>query len=284
MRRDEIATYEAMRDAILYLREHAHEQPDLAAVARVVGMSPSRFTHVFTDWVGTTPKRYLGYLTKLRARELLSQSHDIVRTAYQAGLSGPGRLHDLLVAHDGLTPGELKSRDFTIFYGVHQTPFGWCLLGVTERGICQLTFLEENQDRRARELLQTSWPGAHFQHDLVRTTPVIEKIFSGAQASFPLLVRGTNFQIKVWEALLAIPEGAVTDYATIASLIGNPRAVRAVGSACGKNPLAYLIPCHRVLASDGGLGGYRWDIARKEAMLVRELDQDSLHLSTSLDL
>lgn len=268
--RDQNALYETMRDAIAYLRAHAKEQPSAAEVARAVGMSVSRFEHAFAEWAGTTPKRFLGYLTKERAKEQLRASRDVLAAAHAAGLSGPARLHGLMITHEAVTPGEFRSGDIAIAYGIHPSPFGWCLIGVTARGICQLTFMERESDEEARSYLLERWPRAAITRDQSVTAPLAEKIFGKGRGKVPLLVRGTNFQIKVWEALLRIPEGRVADYATIARMIGAPKAVRAVGTACGSNAIAYLIPCHRVLGSDGGMGGYRWGTLRKEAMLARE--------------
>ncbi len=269
MRRDATHAYETMAAAIAYLRAHAQEQPGAAEVATAVGMSRSRFEHAFRAWVGTTPKRFLAYLTKERARELLAGT-DLVRASHRAGLSGPGRLHDLLVTLEAVSPGELK-RGFAIRYGVHPSPFGWCAIGITARGICHLSFLERKSLAAAREEIAARWLQATLNRDDAATARVAKRVFAGGKAT--VQVRGTNFQVKVWEALLRIPPGRAVRYADVARAAGAPKAVRAVGSACGRNGVAYLIPCHRVLAGDGGLGGYRWGMARKEAMLVREISK-----------
>ncbi|MFZ1987537.1 MAG: bifunctional helix-turn-helix domain-containing protein/methylated-DNA--[protein]-cysteine S-methyltransferase [Minisyncoccia bacterium] len=267
--------YETMRDAIHYLRVHAKEHPDTATVAKALGMSVSRFNHAFTEWVGVPPKRFLSYLTKEHAKELLANSKNVLDASYKSGLSGPSRLHDLLVTHDAVSPGEFKSGEIEIRYGIHASPFGWCLLGVTPRGVCALSFLENASEREALQILKKAWPNAKLVLDNVATKPFQEKIFThfGSKKKMPLVVHGTNFQMKVWEALLAIPPGKVASYADIARRIGSPKAVRAVGTACGKNPIAFLIPCHRVLTSEGGLGGYRWGIARKDALLAWEISR-----------
>lgn len=269
--------YEAMSDAIAYLRAHAADRPGVAEVAAAVGMSPSRFSRAFAAWVGTTPKRFLAHLTKERAKELLAASRDVLGTSRASGLSGPGRLHDLMVTHEALSPGEFKDGRIGIAYGVHVTPFGWCAIGLTGRGICHLAFLESGGAAGAARHMRERWPRATLARDDARTAPYAQRIFAlgASRAPLHLVVRGTNFQVKVWEALLAIPPGAAADYAGVARAIGAPRAVRAVGSACGRNAIAFLIPCHRVLAGDGGLGGYRWGLERKEAMLAWEAARGS---------
>lgn len=259
-----------MAAAIAYLRAHAHEQPDAAEVARAVGMSRSRFEHAFADWVGTTPKRFLAYLTKQRAKELLA-GMDVTRAAHRAGLSSPGRLHDLLVTLEAVSPGEFK-RGFAVRYGVHPSPFGWCAIGITDRGVCHLSFQERESLAAAKRGIAAQWPQATLVHDDVAMARTVARIFA-RDGKVKVLAHGTNFQIKVWEALLRIPPGRACRYGDVARAIGKPQAVRAVGSACGANGIAYLIPCHRVLASDGALGGYRWGTGRKEAMLLHETSQ-----------
>jgi AraC family transcriptional regulator of adaptative response/methylated-DNA-[protein]-cysteine methyltransferase len=181
------------------------------------------------------------------------------------------------VTYETVSSAEIKSGEMEIIYGVHESPFGWCLLGITKRGICHLLFLESDNAASALSELKTSWPTAKVAQNPVATKPFIQKIFfperSSSKLPLHLLVKGTHFQIKVWEALLRIPQGVTATYASVATTVGSPKAVRAAGSACGKNKIAYLIPCHRVLTSSGGLGGYRWGIERKEAMLVRESSQ-----------
>lgn len=271
MKRNATELYETMARAIAYLREHAKERPSAEEVAKAVGMSTSRFEHAFAEWVGTTPKRFLSYLTKERAKALLAESHDAHRTAHRTGLSGANRLHDLLVTYEAVTPGELRSGNVAITYGLHPSPFGWCLIGVTKRGIAQLSFLDEESERQAEKDIREKWPNATIARDDAATGKYAVQIFD-AKSKKPvhLLVKGTNFQIKVWEALMRIPDGSVASYADIAEFVGAPKAVRAVGTACGRNAISYLIPCHRVLASDGGFGGYRWGVQRKEAMLAWE--------------
>ncbi len=261
-----------MQRAIEYLRDHAKEHPDAAAVARALGMSVSRFNHLFAEWTGITPKHFLSYLTKERAKRLLAQSPDVLSASYKAGLSGPGRLHELLVTYEALSPGEFKSGDIVIVWGLQKCPFGWCLIALTKRGICHVSFLDTDNERTAIAQLRETWPQATIERDDHRVKPYVAAIFSVKKnrRPLPLLLKGTNFQVKVWEALLRIPQGSIVRYADIAKAIGSPKAVRAVGTACGKNPIAYIIPCHRVLASNGGLGGYHWGVERKEALLAWE--------------
>ncbi len=263
--------YVTMAKAIRYIREHARDQPDAATIAKAVGMSVSRFEHAFTEWVGTTPKRFLAYITKEEVKVPLKKGKSVLASAHASGLSGPGRLHDLMVTYEAVTPGEWKSGDIEITYGIHTSPFGWCIIGITRRGICYLSFSDTKDDRRASALIQDAWPAATIVRDDAVTRSYVGQMFSSSgKKALHLLIQGTNFQIKVWEALLAIPAGTTTSYAGIASAIGSPKAVRAAGTACGKNKIAYLIPCHRVLTSNGGIGGYRWGVARKEALLAWE--------------
>lgn len=269
-RRTEKELYETMRDAIAYLRAHPGSAPKDAA--RAVGMSESRFAHAFRRWVGISPKRFLSHLTHERAKEMLKAAPDILSASIKIGLSGPGRLHSLMVEHGAVAPGEYKRGDFEIRYGIHATPFGSCVIGITKRGVCALSFLPKAADRSARQIIFAEWPQAALIRDDIKTGAVIRKLFSGIKQrkAVPLVIRGTNFQIQVWQALLAIPAGRIVSYADIAKHIGKPRAVRAVGTAIGLNRIAYLIPCHRVLTSRGALGGYRWGIKRKDALLAWE--------------
>lgn len=265
--------YESMRDAIYYMREHIKDRPNIKEVAKAVGMSPSRFEHVFAHWAGTPPKRFLAYLAKEQAKSEL-KSKDVMKAAYATGLSGPGRLHGLMVTHEAVSPGEFKSGEIEIVYGIHPSPFGWCLIGVTKRGVCYLSFMDNNDESQAIKLIKHSWSNAVLTKDYKITNGYIKRIFesekNNSKRPIHLLIKGTNFQIKVWEALLAIPDGKVSSYAQIARAAGYPKAVRAAGTSCGNNSIAFLIPCHRVLTSSGGIGGYRWGIGRKEAILAWE--------------
>lgn len=267
--------YDKIEQAILYLDERAREQPSLADVAAYVGMSESHFQRLFTRWAGISPKRFLQFQTVAHARALLAESRSLLDTTYEAGLSSAGRLHDLFVTIDAVTPGEYKRAGdgLTIQWGVHDTTFGQCLIGTTTRGICGLYFVTESGVPGAYRLLAESWEGARLIENAKATEPLAEQIFGeGRPAAAPLalLVKGTNLQLKVWEALLRIPLGEVVSYEQLAAAAGAPSAVRAVGTAVGRNPVSYLIPCHRVIRKTGAFGNYGGGIARKRAMLTWE--------------
>ena len=273
--------YERVEKAIAYIQENFKQRPTLPDVADHVHLSPFHFERLFSRWAGTTPQRFMRYLTTDYAKTLLDQQLDLLDVTEAAGLSSPSRLHDLFVTFEGLSPGEYKQggAGLTISYGFHATPFGECLLALTARGICGLTFQETIQRADALADLRAKWPRAVFQEDTATTGMVVGQLFdeeADRSKPFHLLVRGTNFQIKVWEALLKIPAGQVADYGSIARKIGSPGAVRAVGTACGSNPVALLIPCHRVLQRTGGIGGYRWGITRKRAILGWEAAHTNL--------
>jgi AraC family transcriptional regulator of adaptative response/methylated-DNA-[protein]-cysteine methyltransferase len=267
---EQCENYTRIEQAIRYLETQAPRQPELAETAAQVGLSEYHFQRLFTHWVGISPKRFLQFLTKERAKTLLEHSTSLLGAAYEAGLSGPGRLHDLFVNVEGVTPGEYKTRGagMEIAYGVHATPFGMSLIGVTERGICHLSFIENSSPASALEDFRSRWGRAALQESPHRTRPLVDQIFGRRELhSLPIHLRGTNFQMKVWEALLRIPSGYVTTYRDVALYLGAPSASRAVGAAVGNNPIAVLIPCHRVIRKDGGLGGYRYGLPRKQALL-----------------
>jgi AraC family transcriptional regulator of adaptative response/methylated-DNA-[protein]-cysteine methyltransferase len=263
--------YQRIEQAILYLEKHAHRQPELSELAEAVGLSEYHFQRLFTHWAGISPKRFLQYLTKESAKELLQQSASLLEATYSVGLSSPGRLHDLFVNTEAVTPGEYKQRGqgLTIRYGYHPSPFGECLLGQTERGICHLGFVDIEREAALADL-RREWPQAQFVRDQAVGSEWIAPIF-GLKGNIPgpitVHLKGTNFQLKVWEALLQVPSGQVTTYARLATQIGRKNAGRAVGNAVGRNPIAVLIPCHRVIRSVGGFGGYRYGPARKQALL-----------------
>jgi AraC family transcriptional regulator, regulatory protein of adaptative response / methylated-DNA-[protein]-cysteine methyltransferase len=274
--------YLRIEQAILYLENHYKDQPELAEVAANIGLSEYHFQRLFTRWAGVSPKRFLQFLTKEGAKDRLDRSENLLDTTLQVGLSSLGRLHDLFITAEAVTPGEYKSRGagVTIRYGVHPTPFGKCLIATTERGICHLSFVQTSEavlrtsEGDAIDNLVADWKQAKMIEDHRSTVPLIEPIFALRynHRGKPLNVhlRGTNFQLKVWEALLQIPAGEVTTYAGVASRIGNPNAMRAVGTAVGHNPIAVLIPCHRVIRKVGDFGNYRYGALRKKALLARE--------------
>jgi AraC family transcriptional regulator of adaptative response/methylated-DNA-[protein]-cysteine methyltransferase len=256
--------------AIRYLDAHADERPTLDDLARHVGLSPFHFQRLFRRWAGVSPKRLLQYQTTRRARAALQRGRPALAAAWEAGLSGPGRLHDLLVSVDAVTPGQEGARGagLTLAWGAVDTPFGRALLAVSERGIAALEFGAARADFLAR--LGARWPRAAVHADRARAAALAARAFGGRGGPPPLHVTGTNFQLKGWEALLAVPEGTAVTYGDLAHAIGRPTAARAVGQAVGANAIAWLIPCHRVLRESGLLGGYRWGEERKLAMRAWE--------------
>lgn len=268
--------YRRIEQAILFLDRNFRRQPDLAEMASAVGLSEYHFHRLFARWAGITPKRFLRFLTAEHARSLLRESTSLLDAAFESGLSGPGRLHDLIVQVYAVTPGELKAEGagVTIRHGIHSSPFGDCLVAVTDRGVCALSFLDRPGAGDALEELRDRWKKATIVRDRKGTRTMAERIFSptqgGSTPPLGVVVHGTNFQIRVWEALLRIPPGCVASYEEIAARVGTPGAVRAVGSAVGRNPVAYLIPCHRVIRKTGAFGQYGGGPARKKAMLAWE--------------
>jgi len=268
--------YQRIATAIHFLKTSTLDQPSLDDAAKQVGLSPYHFQRLFRRFAGVSPKRFLQHLTSEYAKELLQQSTSVLETSFSVGLSSPSRLHDLLISVDAVTPGEYKSGgiNLQIDYAIHPTPFGKCLIAVTERGICRLEFIDSTEKEIAIQRLQNAWPNALINENDTVTENIIRQIFNPQNSStnkpLPLLLQGTNFQLKVWQALLKVPEGCVTSYGYLAKKVGQPTASRAVGTAIGNNPISYLIPCHRVLRGDGGIGGYRWGTDRKLAILGKE--------------
>ncbi|MBE3065563.1 MAG: methylated-DNA--[protein]-cysteine S-methyltransferase [Spirochaetes bacterium] len=274
--------YARIERALSFIEENIEQRPGLAEAARRVGLSEYHFQRLFSRMVGISPKRYEQFLSKEKAKALLERSASLLDASYEAGLSGPGRLHDLFVSCEAVTPGEFKTggRGLAIRYGFHATPFGECLIAVTARGVCGLSFVPPGERARALESLAKEWRNAAIAEDAAGTGRIARRIFSrsgprgrAAGEQLPLLLRGTNFQIKVWEALLAIPPGSVTTYEAIARRIDRAGSARAVGNAVGRNPIAYLIPCHRVIRASGELGGYRWGTGRKRLLLACEAER-----------
>jgi AraC family transcriptional regulator, regulatory protein of adaptative response / methylated-DNA-[protein]-cysteine methyltransferase len=267
--------YQRIEQAIKYLENNFQQQPDLDELAEKVHLSPFHFQRLFTEWAGISPKRFLQFLTVDFLKDKLQQSRTLMEAADLAGLSSQSRVYDLFTTLEAMTPQEYKTRGsgLRIEYGLHPTPFGIVLIGVTERGICWLSFLSSDEDpRNAMEEMKTYWHNSIFHEDATLTRVFIDRIFEKKIGDkLHLLVKGTNFQVKVWEALLRIPTGEVTTYQQIAQSIGNAKAMQAVGSAVGSNHIAYLIPCHRVIRKDGILGEYRWSSSRKKTMIGREM-------------
>jgi AraC family transcriptional regulator, regulatory protein of adaptative response / methylated-DNA-[protein]-cysteine methyltransferase len=269
--------YRRIEQAIKFLEANYQRQPELQEVAASIHLSEYHFQRLFTRWVGISPKRFLQYLTKEHAKELLASSGNVLEAAYQSGLSGPGRLHDLFVSTEAVTPGEYKNQGagLDITYGYHSTPFGECLLALTGRGICNLIFVQDDNRNLALAELRKSWRRAGLYEEPRQTASiarqVVEAFMGNGSLPLALHMRGTNFQIKVWEALLRIPAGSVVAYEDIAEYLGMPGAARAVGSAVARNPLPLLIPCHRVIHKGGDFSGYRYGTARKMAILGWEM-------------
>lgn len=261
--------YERIESAIRFVEKHTGNQPTLDEVAAHVGVSPFHLQRLFQRWAGLSPKRFLQFLTAEHAKQLLRESRPVMDTAFEVGLSGGSRLHDLLTTVEAVTPGEYKGRGagIRIEYGYGPTPFGEAFIAWTERGICHLAFADELDELRA------AWSNAEIVES--DATERLEAAFDRRPSTTPLLLRGTNFQIKVWNALLRIPEGSITTYSELAEWIDKPTATRAVASAIARNPIGYLIPCHRVLRQSGRMGGYRWGTPRKLAMLARESTADT---------
>jgi AraC family transcriptional regulator of adaptative response/methylated-DNA-[protein]-cysteine methyltransferase len=274
-----VTDYERIERAIRYLEENYRQQPNLKALAQGAGLSEFHFQRLFRRWAGISPKRFVQYLTAGHAVRILRESRTNLDAAYDSGLSGGGRLHDLLINLHAVTPGELKraGAGLTIRYGFHPSPFGECLIAVTAHGICHLGFLPPADRRAALAKLAAEWSRARLEEAPRVTAPLARRLFARVNGDSPgidLHVRGTNFQIKVWEALLRIPPGRVVSYEDLARHIHAPRAVRAVANAVAHNPVAWLIPCHRVIRKSGALGGYRWGETRKKALLAWEAAQN----------
>lgn len=263
--------YNVMRRAIEAIDAIQGQPVSLDALAGQLDMSPAHFQRLFSRWVGVSPKRYQQYLTMDHARSLLSERFTTLDTAIELGLSGTGRLHDLFLKWEAMSPGEYarKGAGLTIYFGWFDSPFGRVLAMATERGLCGMAFAGETGDAAAFEDMSARWPAAEFVEQPERLQAWMAAAFGGTgEAALHLI--GAPFQIKVWEALLAIPSGQVTSYSEIAGAIGHPKAVRAVGTAVGRNPISWLIPCHRALRKSGGLGGYHWGLPVKRAMLAWE--------------
>ena len=264
--------YARVEQAISYLEENYRNQPELETVAEAVGLSTAHFQRMFKRWAGISPKRFVQYLTLDHARRRLADSASVLDATYDSGLSGPGRLHDLFVTYEAMTPGDFK-RDgdgVEIAYGVHPSPFGPCFIGETERGVCALGFADDAASPTPLEDFNQRWRNADFREDRKLTGETAARIFAAAGGRLALDLRGTNFQLKVWEALLRIPPGAVVSYDALAGALDKPGAARAVGGAVAANPVSYLIPCHRVIRKSGRFHNYYWGPERKRAMLAWE--------------
>lgn len=265
--------FERIARAIAYIDEHWREQPRLEAIARQLHLSPFHFERLFQKWAGITPKAYIQHITGTVAKQQLAQKSSILETSLTVGLSGPSRLHDLIVKLEAMTPAEAArgGAGVEIDFGVVPTPFGLMLAGSTARGVCHLAFVESAAESAARAELRHSWPAAKLTWNLPATEALAAQIWPASRARpIRLWVRGTAFQLQVWRALLKLGRAEQTSYGALAQAIDQPKAARAVGAAVGANPIAWLIPCHRVLRAGGALGGYHWGTERKRAMLSWE--------------
>jgi AraC family transcriptional regulator, regulatory protein of adaptative response / methylated-DNA-[protein]-cysteine methyltransferase len=267
------ADYDVVRRAIGHIRNHWRDQPEIEAIAEAAGVTPTELHHLFRRWAGLTPKAFLQALTLDGARQLLRDSASVLDATYEVGLSGPGRLHDLFVTHEAMSPGEWKSggEGLTVRFGFHPSPFGKALVMATERGLAGLAFADAGEEQATLVDMKRRWPKAEYVEDTARTAPIAQRIFDPAQwqQNRPLRVVliGTDWEVRVWETLLKIPMGKVATYSAIAGKLRHPTAARAVGAAVGKNPVSFVVPCHRVVGKAGQLTGYHWGITRKHAML-----------------
>lgn len=265
--------YAIVARTIAFIRAHARSQPGLDEIAAAVHLSPAHLQRVFAEWAGISPKRFLQYLTKDYARQQLAQSASVLEVTLGAGLGSPSRLHDLMVSCEAMTPGEIKAaaRGIDIGYGFAPTPFGDALVAWTARGVCHFAFHTGDSAAMLAEL-RSLWPAATLAHDDAHAQALMQQIFprTPTRGSVHLVLRGTNFQIKVWEALIRIEPGRVLSYRQFAHALGMARAPRTVGSAISANTIGYLIPCHRVIRAGGEVGDYRWGSERKLALLGRE--------------
>jgi AraC family transcriptional regulator of adaptative response/methylated-DNA-[protein]-cysteine methyltransferase len=265
--------YEVVRRAIGHIRDHWREQPEIEAIAEAAGVTPSELHHLFRRWAGLTPKAFVQALTLDGARQLLRDSASVLDATYEVGLSGPGRLHDLFVTHEAMSPGEWKSggEGLAIRFDFHPSPFGKALVMATDRGLAGLAFADVGREEVVLADMKRRWPKANYIADTARTAPIAQRIFDPSQwqqdRPLRVVLIGTDWEVRVWETLLKIPMGRVATYSGIADKACSPGAARAVGAAVGKNPVAFVVPCHRVIGKGGNLTGYHWGLTRKQAML-----------------
>jgi len=265
--------YAVVRRAIAFISEHWRAQPEIDEIAAAVGTTTADLHHLFRRWAGLTPKAFLQAITLDNARRLLRSSASVLDAAYEVGLSGPGRLHDLFVTHEAMSPGEWKSggEGLSVAYGFHPSPFGSALVMTTERGLAGLAFADPGEEDAALDDMRGRWTKARYGEDKERTGAIARRIFDPTlwrpERPLRVMLIGTDFEVRVWETLLGIPMGRATTYSDIAAKLGKPTAARAVGAAVGKNPVSFVVPCHRVMGKSGDLTGYHWGITRKRAML-----------------
>ncbi|HWE77940.1 MAG TPA: bifunctional helix-turn-helix domain-containing protein/methylated-DNA--[protein]-cysteine S-methyltransferase [Pseudolabrys sp.] len=273
------ADYDVVRRAIAHIRGNWRSQPEIETIAHSAGVTATELHHLFRRWCGLTPKAFLQALTLNSARDLLRSSASVLDTAYEVGLSGPGRLHDLFVTHEAMSPGEWKAggEGLVISYGFHPSPFGTALVMTTPRGLAGLALADPGKEKAALRDMKSRWPRAKYVEDFAATAPTARRIFDPSlwrkEQPLRVVLIGTDFEVRVWEKLLTIPMGRLTTYSDLATRAGNPKAARAVGAAVGKNPICFVVPCHRVIGKSGELTGYHWGITRKRAMLGWEAGQ-----------
>ena len=273
------ADYDVVRRAIAHIRGNWRAQPEIDTIAHAAGVTATELHHLFRRWCGLTPKAFLQALTLNSARELLRSSASVLDTAYEVGLSGPGRLHDLFVTHEAMSPGEWKAggEGLTMTYGFHPSPFGMALVMTTPRGLAGLALADASKERAALRDMKSRWPKAKYVEDFAATAPTARRIFDPGlwrkEQPLRVVLIGTDFEVRVWEKLLTIPMGRLTTYSDLAARAGKPKAARAVGAAVGKNPICFVVPCHRVVGKSGELTGYHWGLTRKRAMLGWEAGQ-----------
>ena len=265
------ADYPTIKKAIEFISTRWRDQPSIDTIADHVGLSASHFQHVFKRWAGLTPKAFLQAITIERARELLRDSASVLDAAYDVGLSGPSRLHDLFVTHEALTPGDYRREDLRLAYGFHPSPFGEAIVVAAPRGLAGVGFVDEGGREAALADMRRRWPRAAFAEDAEATAPLAARAFDPhlwrPETPLRIVMIGTDFEVRVWETLLAVPMGCATSYSDIARRLGAPKAARAVGAAVGRNPISFVVPCHRVIARSGALTGYHWGLARKQAII-----------------
>ena len=265
--------YGVVRSAIAYISEHWREQPEIERIAEAAGVTSPELHHLFRRWAGLTPKAFLQAITLEHARKLLRSSASVLDATYEVGLSGPGRLHDLFVTHEAMSPGEWKSggQGLTLRYGFHPSPFGAALVMATDRGLAGLAFADPGEEEAALEDMRSRWARAKYVEDAATTAPLARRIFDPKlwrpDRPLRIVLIGTDFELRVWETLLGIPLGKASTYSDIARKLGRPKAARAVGAAVGKNPVSFVVPCHRVIGKGGDLTGYHWGLTRKRAIL-----------------
>jgi len=273
------ADYDVVRRAIAHIRGNWRSQPEIETIAHAAGVTPTELHHLFRRWCGLTPKAFLQALTLNHARELLRSSASVLDTAYEVGLSGPGRLHDLFVTHEAMSPGEWKAggENMTLTYGFHASPFGTALVMTTPRGLAGLALADAGKEKAVLRDMKSRWPKAKYVEDFAATAPTARRIFDPSlwrkEQPLRIVLIGTDFEVRVWEKLLTIPMGRLTTYSDLAAQAGNPKAARAVGAAVGKNPICFVVPCHRVIGKTGELTGYHWGLTRKRAILGWEAGQ-----------